>query len=143
MMIGIIANVISIIADNTYAALPNTCDKAEPSDLERSSGIVESVRRIAARTIERKATGEAAALVISPSEAREEMNIMTASTMKKALSFIYLAAGSFIANEMNSGIRARMKTDAGCDDDMTIEYERRAMSFAFGFIFTRKLSEGL
>ena len=84
MMIGIIASVISIIADNTYAALPNTCDKAEPSDLERSSGIVESVRRIAARTIERKATGEAAALVISPSEAREEMNIMTASTMKKA-----------------------------------------------------------
>ena len=63
--------------------------------------------------------------------------------MNTVLSFIYLVAGSFIANEMNSGIRARMKTAAGCEDDMTIEYERSAASFAFGFIFTRKLSEVL
>ena len=53
MNIGIIDRVISIAVAKAYAYLPNICERADPKDLESSSGIVVSAISIDARTIER------------------------------------------------------------------------------------------
>ena len=140
---GIIESVISTSEDRAYALLPITWERAEPSERESSSGIVVSISNIEERTIERKATADAALSTASWSDAYDAAHMIAASTMKNALSFRYCLQGRCIADAATIGRSASTNTTLDDADETMTEYERSAISFAAGLKCTRKLSSSL